>query len=185
MAHYIITLSYFCGAGGEQIAQALSERLEIPCYVPHVEARHIRQLAKRDSCILVGECANYLLRDRDNVLGVLIEAPQVTCVRNRFYWKGIKEPEAQELICKDNQHRTAYYQSYTRGGDWRSPSQYDLTINTEKISSADAVNMILASARVKLGDRVNVPNTGMSAKELELRRRMPNKAALLHCKWFY
>ena len=60
----------------------------------NIQAKIIKELAKQQSCIIIGKCANHLLRDYDNTVSVYIEAPRAFCVKNVIERLGVTEEEA-------------------------------------------------------------------------------------------
>lgn len=64
----------------------------------NIQAKIIKELAKQQSCIIIGKCANHLLRDYDNTVSVYIEAPRAFCVKNVIERLGVTEEEAHRMI---------------------------------------------------------------------------------------
>lgn len=70
----------------------------------NIQAKIIKELAKQQSCIIIGKCANHLLRDYDNTVNVYIEAPRAFCVKNVIERLGVTEEEAHRMI-----YQTSYF----------------------------------------------------------------------------
>lgn len=70
----------------------------------NIQAKIIKELAKQQSCIIIGKCANHLLRDYDNTISVYIEAPRAFCVKNVIERLGVTEEEAHRMI-----YQTSYF----------------------------------------------------------------------------
>ena len=102
----------------------------------------IRNLADQESCVIVGKCADYVLRDRENVVSVYIEAPRSFCVQRTMEHMGVTEKVAHTTISKTDQYRTEYYAYYTHGNYWTNPVNYDMTLNSEKVGIHDCVRLI-------------------------------------------
>lgn len=117
-----------------------------------IQAWIIRELAKSKPCIIIGKCANHILRDRANVLSVYVEAPRKTCVESIMQKSGVTTEQANKLIVKTDQYRAEYYKYYTGGDDWTNPTLYDLTVNTGRLSREDAARLIIQAARIKFGE---------------------------------
>lgn len=117
-----------------------------------IQAWIIRELAKSKPCIIVGKCANHILRDRANVLSVYVEAPRKTCVESIMQKSGVTAEQANKLIGKTDQYRAEYYKYYTGGDDWTNPTLYDLTVNTGRLSREDAARLIIQAAHIKFGE---------------------------------
>jgi cytidylate kinase len=114
-----------------------------------IQTRIIRELADRESCIIIGKCANYILRDRNNVISVYIEAPRAYCLRRVMEKLGVSEDEAHKLIAKTDKYRADYFHHYTGGRVWTDPVLYDLTLNSERIGSAQCVKLIKEYIKIK------------------------------------
>ena len=102
----------------------------------------IRNLAEQESCVIVGKCADYVLRDRENVVSVYIEAPRAFCVQRTMEHMGVTEKVAHATISRTDQYRADYYAYYTHGNYWTNPVNYDMTLNSEKVGIHDCVRLI-------------------------------------------
>lgn len=106
------------------------------------QAKVIKDLAAEKSCIIIGRCADYLLRDMDNVLRVFIWAPFETCVSTIMDLQSLSEKDAARKIKKIDSHRSDYYRYYT-GRDWQDYSNYDLCLNTQKLGFDKTCDVIV------------------------------------------
>ncbi|MBR1860783.1 MAG: cytidylate kinase-like family protein [Lachnospiraceae bacterium] len=102
----------------------------------------IRNLADRESCVIVGKCADYVLRDRTNVVSVYIEAPRMFCVERTMEHMGVTEEVAHATISSTDKYRADYYAYYTHGNYWTNPVNYDMTLNSEKVGIENCVKLI-------------------------------------------
>ena len=114
-----------------------------------IQTRIIRELAEKESCIIIGKCANYVLRDLSNVISVYIEAPRAYCLRRIMDKLGVTEDEAHKLIAKTDKYRADYFRHYTGGRTWTDPVLYDMTLNSERIGSEKCVQLIKEYAKIK------------------------------------
>ena len=73
------------------------------------QAKIIRELAATRNCVIVGRCANFILRGRDNVLNVFVTAPVVDCVRRVMETDGLNLEEAEKKIKKIDKRRADYF----------------------------------------------------------------------------
>lgn len=96
----------------------------------------------KDSCIIIGKAANYILRGLKNVVKINIQAPEDKCVYNLVKRECINAAEAKKKIAKTDKYRADYYKYYT-GENWISPKEYDLCINTGSVSEEYAAKMII------------------------------------------
>ena len=106
------------------------------------QSQIIRNLADQESCVIVGKCADYVLKDFDNVISIYIEAPRKNCVESIMKKVQVSEPEAHELISKTDKYRADYYEYYTRGGYWTNLVNYDLTLNSARVGREKCVDVI-------------------------------------------
>jgi cytidylate kinase len=120
----------------------------------NIQAQIIRELANTESCIIIGKCANYILRDFDNVLSFYIEAPREPCLQSIRDRLGVSEAEGNRLIAKTDKYRADYFRYYTGGNDWTDVTLYDMTLNSERVGRDKCVDVILAYMRIKFGSAV-------------------------------
>lgn len=102
----------------------------------------IKNLADTESCVIVGKCADYVLRGRQNVVSIYIEAPRAFCVERTIEHMGVTEKFANATIAQTDKYRADYYKYYTHGNYWTNPVNYDLTLNSEKVGIDNCVKVI-------------------------------------------
>lgn len=102
----------------------------------------IRNLAETESCVIVGKCADYILRDKANVVSVYIEAPRAFCLKRTMDKMGVTKEVAAATIEQTDKFRADYYKYYTKGNYWTNPVNYDMTLNSEKVGIEDCVKII-------------------------------------------
>ena len=107
------------------------------------QAKIIRELAATRNCIIVGRCANFILRGRDNVLNVFVTAPVVDCVRRVMETDGLNLEEAEKKIKKIDKRRADYFKYFT-GRQWHDAALYDLCLNTGHMSEQKCVDIVRA-----------------------------------------
>lgn len=103
----------------------------------------ITNLAKSESCVIVGKCADWILKDYDNVISVYIEAPRAYCIKRIVEKMGVSEETAQKSIITTDKYRADYYKHYTEGNYWTNPINYDLTINSARVGIENAVDLLI------------------------------------------
>lgn len=109
----------------------------------------IENLADTESCVIVGKCADYVLRGRDNVVSVYIEAPRDFCVKRTMEHMGVTAEVAAATIEHTDKYRADYYQYYTHGNYWTNPVNYDMTLNSEKVGVDNCVKVIMEYLKIK------------------------------------
>lgn len=105
------------------------------------QAKIIKQLADKEPAIIVGRCADYILRDRDDVIRVFIYSDMPTAIKNVVDMYGVSEREARKLIEKTDKERSEYFRFYT-GLDWENAKNYNLCLDTSRLSYDECVDII-------------------------------------------
>ena len=105
------------------------------------QAKVILEVAKEDgSAVFLGRCADYILKDHPNTYSFFIYADdefRLTRAKTHYARHTIKDLDAED------KHREQYYAYYT-GRTWGDPQNYDLMINTSKISLEAAADLIIS-----------------------------------------
>ena len=109
----------------------------------------IENLADTESCVIVGKCADWVLRGRDNVVSIYIEAPRDFCIKRTMEHMGVTEETANATIEHTDKYRADYYKYYTHGNYWTNPVNYDLTLNSEKVGVDNCVKIIKEYLKIK------------------------------------
>ena len=112
------------------------------------QAKIIRELANRESCVIIGRCADYVLKEYDNVLSVFVHAPHDFCMEQAAKKHSISEKELEKLIAKTDRQRAGYYKYHT-GRDWTDARNYDLCLDSSKLGFERCVEEILAYIKVR------------------------------------
>lgn len=97
-----------------------------------VQSDIIRDLAEKESCIFIGRCADYILRDHPCSINLFFTADLEDRIAHMSREKGITAEQAEELIEKADSHRADYYNYYS-GKTWGAAESYDLCINTSHL----------------------------------------------------
>ncbi len=111
------------------------------------QAEVIREAAEKGSCVFVGRCADYVLKDRKNVIRVFIHANMDFCVKNVLERFDVNEQEAVEKIRKIDKVRSSYYKTYT-GHEWDNARNYDLCLNSSDLGFEKCVELIIKSMEI-------------------------------------
>ena len=80
----------------------------------NVQKQVIREMAEKESCIIVGRCADYIFRDHRNVLNIYIYAPVDARYKNCVEVLKMKPEEATKMIYKVDKARTVYHKRYAK-----------------------------------------------------------------------
>lgn len=112
-----------------------------------IQSDIIKEAAEKGSCVIVGRCADYVLRDRKDTVSVFIHADANIRAKHVAERGGITESEAFSLISKTDRRRANYYNFYT-GKRWGETNHYDLCIDSGKIGMDNAAKLIAAYAKM-------------------------------------
>lgn len=115
------------------------------------QARVIKGLADSSSCIIIGRCADFVLRDRYNTLRVFIGADRESCAERESKRSLIPISEAMAKVAEIDRRRGEYYRFYT-SQQWSEPRQYDICLNTDAYTYEQCVDIIISALKVKLGE---------------------------------
>jgi len=112
------------------------------------QAKIIRQLAERESCVIVGRCADFVLKDYDNVLSVFVHAPHDFCMEQAAKKHSMSTKELEKFIQKTDKGRAEYYKYHT-GREWTDARNYDLCLDSSKLGFERCVQEIIAYMNVR------------------------------------
>lgn len=108
----------------------------------------IKKIASESSCVIIGRCADFVLKDMENVINVFITAPMEDCVKRATTYYGLDTKKAVDIINKMNKNRSNYYNFYS-DKKWGKAVSYDLCINSN-IGIDESVDVIEAYIKGKL-----------------------------------
>ena len=94
------------------------------------ECQVVRNLAKKGNCVIVGRCADYVLRNSGNCLKVFFSAPPMSRIRRVAQRQNISEGEAKATVQKNEKLRADNYRYYTHRM-WGAAGNFDLSLNTD------------------------------------------------------
>lgn len=114
------------------------------------QAKIIKQLAERESCVIVGRCADYVLKDFPNVMSVFVYADEQFCFDRAMERNSMTPKEMEKYIAKVDKYRGDYYKYYT-GQDWTDARNYDLCLNCGVLGFEKCKEEILAYRKVRFG----------------------------------
>ena len=108
----------------------------------------IKKIAEKESCVIVGRCADYALADYPETVSVFICADEADKIERIKELHNVNDAKARDIMIKLDKKRSSYYNYYAskRWGDSRS---YDLCINSSAVGIDGAVKIILEFAKLK------------------------------------
>lgn len=107
----------------------------------------IRRIASEGPCVIVGRCADYVLRDQENVLNVFIKADKEERIRRIVEYYGADPLKAEDMLKKADKQRASYYNYYATGA-WGDVNNYDLCVDTGALGITGTVELIADCARL-------------------------------------
>ncbi len=117
----------------------------IPDQVYIAQSQVIRKAAEGGPCVIVGRCADYVLRELPNRLSVFICAPLSERIERAKTVYGVENANIEQFIQRQDKQRASYY-DYFATGKWGDGASYDLCVNS-RIGLDAAVELITAAAK--------------------------------------
>lgn len=127
----------FSAAGGVPV----NDRLYI------LQHKIIKEKAEQENFVVVGRCADYILKEFDNVVKIFIYADLDVRVKRAVKRKDIESAKARQAVTKADKTRANYYSFYS-GQKWGATENYDLCINSTNISVEQAAELIAGYVRI-------------------------------------
>jgi cytidylate kinase len=112
------------------------------------QAKIVKELANTETCIIIGRCADFILKDFENVVRVFVHAPLEDCIRNVKELTDKSDKEAEKQIAAIDKHRSDYYKYYT-GRDWQDAKNYDLCLNSGHLGYQKCVDIVKAYLNIR------------------------------------
>lgn len=106
-----------------------------------IQSDAIRNIADRESCVMVGRCADYILRDEPACLSIFIHSSLESRLQTIVERLGITVEEAKNLMEKTDKSRAAYYNYYTNKS-WGMASSYNLSVDASVLGMEETVKYI-------------------------------------------
>ncbi len=103
----------------------------------NAEAKVIKRISKKP-CIIVGRCADYILKDRLDVIKIFLYSDDDSKIKRAVKYYGLNKDKAFKIINKINKDREKHYKFYT-GRSWKKLDNYDFFINVDKFGIENTV----------------------------------------------
>ncbi|WP_416325424.1 AAA family ATPase [[Eubacterium] hominis] len=134
--HLLGALGYSLGGPLSTMTElSLNDRLFI------VQSQVVKQVADEGPCIIVGRCADYVLRDREDVLHVFIHADMEDRKNRAVHSYEVDERDIEASVRKIDKRRSNYYEYYT-DRKWGKADNYDVSINTSTFGIDRTVSIL-------------------------------------------
>lgn len=117
-----------------------------------LQSKVIKEYAEKGSCVIIGRCSDYVLRERDDVLRIFIYGDlEHRQQRIRERHPEIKTSQIIDIINKTDRRRSSYYNFYT-GNKWGKYDNYDIAINSSTLGIDETARMIARCAEQLMED---------------------------------
>ena len=113
------------------------------------QAKVLRELAEKESYVVIGRCADYILKDKPNVFKIFIHACAEECIKHEMERLCMNEKDAAKHIKKMDKYRSEYYYYHT-GEKWEDPKNYDLSIDTSVLEFEKSVQLIKSYINLRM-----------------------------------
>ncbi len=114
------------------------------------QAKIIKELAQKESCVIVGRCADFVLKDFKHVLRIYVHAPLADCMKTIEDLGICSGRQAKNYIQTIDKRRAAYYHYFT-GRDWQCADNYDLCLNTSHLNQSQCIELVKSYLNIKFG----------------------------------
>ena len=105
------------------------------------ESEIIKNTAEKESCVIVGRCADFILNDRKDVTKVFIYSDMENKVKRATEFYGLDKAKAEKEITRINKLRANHYKYYTEK-EWNNPNNYDICINSDTLGVEKSADLI-------------------------------------------
>lgn len=140
--HYIQDAGEYASSGS--FLATLSNRAFGPTnedYLWEIQYRIITDLAEKESCVIVGRCADYILRDKADCLKVFIHADMEFRAKRIVQEYGERDISAEQRLKEKDKRRAAYHRFYT-DMKWGHAQNYDITLNSGTLGIDRCIKII-------------------------------------------
>lgn len=111
-----------------------------------IQSDIIKKAAAEGPCVVIGRCADYILREHENCLNVFIHANKEDRIRRSIAKKDCEERKASDFVTKKDKQRANYYNFYSNKR-WDDLQNYDITIDTSRFTVDEAVELLMDAAK--------------------------------------
>lgn len=108
----------------------------------------IRRIASEGPCVIVGRCADYVLRDKKDAVSVFVKADMKSRMARVIERNGVAPEKAEEFIRRADKQRASYYNYYATS-TWGDVNNYDLCVDTGKLGLDGSVELIEQYLRLR------------------------------------
>ena len=111
-----------------------------------IQSDIIKKAAAEGPCVVIGRCADYILREHANCLNVFIHARKEDRIQRTLAKGECEERKASDFVTKKDKQRANYYNFYSNKR-WDDLQNYDITIDSSRFTLDEAVELLMDAAR--------------------------------------
>ena len=115
------------------------------------QAKIIKELAEEDSCVIIGRCADFVLKDYPNVISVFIHADEDKCAERIGEIRRMEPKELRKHMADVDKRRGTYYKYYT-GKEWSDDRNYEICLDSGKLGYRGCVEAIKQQIKLRFGE---------------------------------
>ena len=119
------------------------------------ESELIKEIANKESCVIIGRCADFILKDNSNVIKVFVYSNMEDEVKRATKFYGLDEKNAKKEIKRINKLRASHYKYYTEK-EWKDNSNYDICINSDVLGVEKSAELIYNLIEEKINTKEKV-----------------------------
>ncbi len=112
------------------------------------EAELIKKVAGKESCVIIGRCADFILQDKENVIKVFVYSDKENKIKRATEIYGLNKTKAEKEIKRIDKLRANHYKHYTEK-DWNNHNNYDICINSDTLGVEKSAELICKIAEEK------------------------------------
>lgn len=135
---YSLVMDTYTG-GSYSTAPFLDMPLNHKVFLAQFDA--IKKLAERESCVIIGRCADYALEDNPYAMSIYIKADMDKRVKRIMTKYQLNESKASDMIQKEDKRRASYYNYYS-SKKWGDAKSYDLCLDSGKLGVEGSIELI-------------------------------------------
>ena len=105
------------------------------------ESELIKNIAEKESCVIIGRCADFILKNRDDVFKIFVYNSDENKVKRAVEFYGMNKNTAEKEIKRINKLRANHYKYYTNN-DWKNQNNYDICINSDSLGVEKSAELI-------------------------------------------
>lgn len=113
------------------------------------ESQIIKEIAENESCVIIGRCADYILKDKENLVKIFIYSKMEDRVKRAITHYGLDRDKAEKEVRKSDKERAVHYRHYT-DRDWTDKSNYDICVNSDFLGVEKTAELICAVIKEKV-----------------------------------